>query len=194
MCGAGGAVSLRQSRAGLTRPGRSRFAAMEPVLGFEPRTDGLQNRCSTTELNWPGTRNDCGGGRAFGASNLTAPDGASCLCRLAAGHIKPQARGLNGYNPERGSGQVDCLVIPNLHERACAGSGRSRWARNRRGNMEQDDLAKTRAARRRSPFKGGCGRCAGENRKHRGHRGELINHQNSNDTGCPGKRRRRTSW
>ena len=25
---------------------------MEPVLGFEPRTDGLQNRCSTTELNW----------------------------------------------------------------------------------------------------------------------------------------------
>jgi hypothetical protein len=26
---------------------------MEPVLGFEPRTDGLQNRCSTTELNWP---------------------------------------------------------------------------------------------------------------------------------------------
>ncbi len=29
-------------------------AEMEPVLGFEPRTDGLQNRCSTTELNWPG--------------------------------------------------------------------------------------------------------------------------------------------
>ncbi len=27
-------------------------AEMEPVLGFEPRTDGLQNRCSTTELNW----------------------------------------------------------------------------------------------------------------------------------------------
>jgi hypothetical protein len=26
---------------------------VEPVLGFEPRTDGLQNRCSTTELNWP---------------------------------------------------------------------------------------------------------------------------------------------
>ena len=25
---------------------------MEPVLGFEPRTDGLQNRCSTTQLNW----------------------------------------------------------------------------------------------------------------------------------------------
>src|SRR5436190_7624288 len=27
---------------------------MEPVVGFEPTTDGLQNRCSTTELNWPG--------------------------------------------------------------------------------------------------------------------------------------------
>src|SRR5438094_10015701 len=26
--------------------------SLEPVLGFEPRTDGLQNRCSTTELNW----------------------------------------------------------------------------------------------------------------------------------------------
>src|SRR5258708_10164035 len=26
---------------------------MEPVVGFEPTTDGLQNRCSTTELNWP---------------------------------------------------------------------------------------------------------------------------------------------
>ncbi len=24
---------------------------MEPTLGFEPRTDGLQNRCSTTELH-----------------------------------------------------------------------------------------------------------------------------------------------
>ena len=26
---------------------------VEPVVGFEPTTDGLQNRCSTTELNWP---------------------------------------------------------------------------------------------------------------------------------------------
>ena len=26
---------------------------MEPVVGIEPTTDGLQNRCSTTELNWP---------------------------------------------------------------------------------------------------------------------------------------------
>src|ERR1051326_2494197 len=25
---------------------------LEPVQGFEPRTYGLQNRCSTTELNW----------------------------------------------------------------------------------------------------------------------------------------------
>jgi len=27
---------------------------MEPVVGIEPTTDGLQNRCSTAELNWPG--------------------------------------------------------------------------------------------------------------------------------------------
>src|SRR6266566_10028272 len=26
--------------------------SLEPVVGFEPTTDGLQNRCSTTELNW----------------------------------------------------------------------------------------------------------------------------------------------
>ena len=25
---------------------------MEPALGFEPRTDGLQNRSSTAELSW----------------------------------------------------------------------------------------------------------------------------------------------
>src|SRR5262245_59012742 len=25
---------------------------MEPVVGIEPTTDGLQNRCSTTELHW----------------------------------------------------------------------------------------------------------------------------------------------
>ncbi len=25
---------------------------VEPVVGLEPTTDGLQNRCSTTELNW----------------------------------------------------------------------------------------------------------------------------------------------
>jgi hypothetical protein len=25
---------------------------MEPVVGIEPTTDGLQNRCSTAELNW----------------------------------------------------------------------------------------------------------------------------------------------
>jgi hypothetical protein len=26
---------------------------LEPAVGFEPTTDGLQNRCSTTELSWP---------------------------------------------------------------------------------------------------------------------------------------------
>ena len=28
------------------------YLQMEPVVGIEPTTDGLQNRCSTTELNW----------------------------------------------------------------------------------------------------------------------------------------------
>jgi hypothetical protein len=28
------------------------YLKMEPVVGLEPTTDGLQNRCSTTELNW----------------------------------------------------------------------------------------------------------------------------------------------
>ena len=27
---------------------------MEPAVGFEPTTDGLQNRSSTTELSWLG--------------------------------------------------------------------------------------------------------------------------------------------
>ena len=26
---------------------------MEPAVGFEPTTDGLQNRSSTAELSWP---------------------------------------------------------------------------------------------------------------------------------------------
>src|SRR5438128_10369100 len=37
-------VSLHNSRTILSK--------VEPVVGFEPTTDGLQNRCSTTELNW----------------------------------------------------------------------------------------------------------------------------------------------
>src|SRR5437016_14048599 len=36
----------------LLRPWRSDTKEMEPVVGLEPTTDGLQNRCSTTELNW----------------------------------------------------------------------------------------------------------------------------------------------
>jgi hypothetical protein len=31
---------------------RANAKKLEPVVGFEPTTDGLQNRCSTTELNW----------------------------------------------------------------------------------------------------------------------------------------------
>jgi hypothetical protein len=26
---------------------------VEPAVGIEPTTDGLQNRCSTAELSWP---------------------------------------------------------------------------------------------------------------------------------------------
>jgi hypothetical protein len=33
-------------------PNNTALLKMEPVVGFEPTTDGLQNRCSTTELNW----------------------------------------------------------------------------------------------------------------------------------------------
>ena len=29
-----------------------RVEELEPAVGFEPTTDGLQNRCSTTELSW----------------------------------------------------------------------------------------------------------------------------------------------
>ena len=30
----------------------SAYLQMEPTVGFEPTTDGLQNHCSTTELCW----------------------------------------------------------------------------------------------------------------------------------------------
>jgi hypothetical protein len=31
---------------------------MEPMSGIEPPTYGLRNRCSTTELHWPGSLPD----------------------------------------------------------------------------------------------------------------------------------------
>jgi hypothetical protein len=34
------------------KPFASILRRLEPVAGLEPATDGLQNRCSTTELNW----------------------------------------------------------------------------------------------------------------------------------------------
>src|SRR2546425_2120177 len=37
---------------GLSQPPDAQASKMEPVVGLEPTTDGLQNRCSTTELNW----------------------------------------------------------------------------------------------------------------------------------------------
>ena len=39
---------------------------MEPVVGVEPTTDGLQNRCSTTELNWQSPGRTLRGGGAAG--------------------------------------------------------------------------------------------------------------------------------
>ena len=33
---------------------RKKAKKMEPAVGFEPTTDGLQNRSSTTELSWLG--------------------------------------------------------------------------------------------------------------------------------------------
>ncbi len=37
----------------MLKPLPQRRMEMEPVVGIEPTTDGLQNRCSTAELNWP---------------------------------------------------------------------------------------------------------------------------------------------
>jgi hypothetical protein len=52
--GVGKMVSVLVSVADSTTPKQLLHAqlGMEPVVGFEPTTDGLQNRCSTTELNW----------------------------------------------------------------------------------------------------------------------------------------------
>ena len=33
-------------------PNKLRLLEMEPMVGIEPTTDGLRNRCSTTELHW----------------------------------------------------------------------------------------------------------------------------------------------
>jgi hypothetical protein len=49
------------------------FLKLEPVVGFEPTTDGLQNRCSTTELNWQELN------RASGSNNRQAEDSVSFL-------------------------------------------------------------------------------------------------------------------
>ncbi len=47
-------VQISRERALGPRPDAShaQLSGMEPVVGLEPTTDGLQNRCSTTELNW----------------------------------------------------------------------------------------------------------------------------------------------
>ena len=47
---------------------------MEPAVGFEPTTDGLQNRCSTTELSWPGRVAKITANPNFGASPSARPE------------------------------------------------------------------------------------------------------------------------
>lgn len=37
---------------GPKKRGKPLMWKLEPAVGFEPTTDGLQNRCSTTELSW----------------------------------------------------------------------------------------------------------------------------------------------
>ena len=55
---------------------------LEPVVGIEPTTDGLQNRCSTTELHWPPVLN--GYQRRYQGSELSAirQDEHSSACRF----------------------------------------------------------------------------------------------------------------
>lgn len=43
-------------RARMHRNREKGLTELEPAVGFEPTTDGLQNRCSTTELSWPPNR------------------------------------------------------------------------------------------------------------------------------------------
>jgi integrase len=45
-------LSLTVAYPGDSKPLRHSPLRMEPAVGIEPTTDGLQNRCSTTELSW----------------------------------------------------------------------------------------------------------------------------------------------
>ena len=47
----GAASCVKVRRRGYDLP-MCKYIKMEPADGFEPPTDGLQNRCSTTELSW----------------------------------------------------------------------------------------------------------------------------------------------
>ena len=65
---------------------------MEPMAGIEPATDGLRNRCSTTELHWPPKSlpkmNDTS---TTGKLDLTRP----CPAGVRA-HLMPASVGLSG--------------------------------------------------------------------------------------------------
>ena len=49
---------------------------LEPALGFEPRTDGLQNRSSTAELSRPGEAGHCISIRSVSESAVQGDDRA----------------------------------------------------------------------------------------------------------------------
>jgi hypothetical protein len=78
---------------------------MEPVAGFEPATDGLQNRCSTTELNWPACRvlSSCAhrlhtGGRS-GAWRCAGEKPARVTCLVCSHRARIMSGGALGARP-----------------------------------------------------------------------------------------------
>ena len=69
---------------------------LEPVVGIEPTTDGLQNRCSTAELNWPAEIVN-----RFGV--LFKPDRIWCRVASKRGHF------LSAKSPWTDEGARPCL-------------------------------------------------------------------------------------
>jgi hypothetical protein len=57
---------------------------MEPAVGIEPTTYGLQNRCSTAELSWLETIDH----KALHAVIFAAYSGA-CLLKICIWHVPP---------------------------------------------------------------------------------------------------------
>src|SRR5260221_4462583 len=76
---------------------------MEPVVGIEPTTDGLQNRCSTTELNWPRLT------RILSA----AKNSRQAISTAISPHSPaPRKNGLTRENPN--NRVITCLICANF--------------------------------------------------------------------------------